>query len=174
MRLVPTSSSIVEWVVASEKHQDGTDHLHAFIKYEKKTEWAPRKWDLDGFHGNYQKARSWQDVKAYCMKGGNLYPPLTWTWPRKKSCGRALNKRLLEEDLTDLVQEGVVRLQDYLRIKAAKEAFIRDQTASLPRCVGFIPNTFNLCFPMITGKQRHLWIWSSGANKRKDYLLVGP
>ena len=53
-----------------------------------------------------------------------------------------MNKRLLEEDLTDLVQEGVVRLQDYLRIKAAKEAFIRDQTASLPRCVGFIPNTF--------------------------------
>ena len=72
---------------------------------------------------------------------------------RKKSCGRALNKRLLEEDLTDLVQEGVVRLQDYLRIKAAKEAFIRDQTASLPRCVGFIPNTFNLCFPMITGNR---------------------
>ena len=35
LRLVPTSSSIVEWVVASEKHQDGTDHLHAFIKYEE-------------------------------------------------------------------------------------------------------------------------------------------
>ena len=112
--------------------------------------------DLDGFHGNYQKARSWQDVKAYCMKGGNFISSFDVdAATRKKSCGRALNKRLLEEDLTDLVQEGVVRLQDYLRIKAAKEAFIRDQTA-LPRCVGFIPNTFNLCFPMITGKQRHL------------------
>ena len=43
--------------------------------------------------------------KAYCMKGETLYPPLTWT-TRKKSCGRALNKRLLEEDLTDLVQRG--------------------------------------------------------------------
>ena len=160
-------------MVASEKHQDGTDHLHAFIKYEKKTEWAPRKWDLDGFHGNYQKARSWQDVKAYCMKGGNFISSFDVdAATRKKSCGRALNKRLLEEDLTDLVQEGVVRLQDYLRIKAAKEAFIRDQTASLPRCVGFIPNTFNLCFPMITGKQRHLWIWSSGANKGKTTFLL--
>ena len=129
--------------------------------------------DLDGFHGNYQKARSWQDVKAYCMKGGNFISSFDVdAATRKKSCGRALNKRLLEEDLTDLVQEGVVRLQDYLRIKAAKEAFIRDQTASLPRCVGFIPNTFNLCFPMITGKQRHLWIWSSGANKGKTTFLL--
>ena len=138
----------------------------------KKTEWAPRKWDLDGFHGNYQKARSWQDVKAYCMKGGNFISSFDVDAATRKSCGRALNKRLLEEDLTDLVQEGVVRLQDYLRIKAAKEAFIRDQTASLPRCVGFIPNTFNLCFPMITGKQRHLWIWSSGANKGKTTFLL--
>ena len=131
--------------------------------------------DLDGFHGNYQKARSWQDVKAYCMKGGNFISSFDVdAATRKKSCGRALNKRLLEEDLTDLVQEGVVRLQDYLRIKAAKEAFIRDQTASLPRCVGFIPNTFNLCFPMITGKQRHLWDLVFRSQQRKDYLLVGP
>ena len=80
-------------MVASEKHQDGTDHLHAFIKYEKKTEWAPRKWDLDGFHGNYQKARSWQDVKAYCMKGGNFISSFDVdAATRKKSCGRAFEQ----------------------------------------------------------------------------------
>ena len=107
LRLVPTSSSIVEWVVASEKHQDGTDHLHAFIKYEKKTEGLLASGDLDGFHGNYQKARSWQDVKAYCMKGGNFISSFDVdAATRKKSCGRALNKRLLEEDLTDLVARG--------------------------------------------------------------------
>ena len=39
---------------------------------------------------------------------------------RKKSCGRALNKRLLEEDLTDLVQEGVVRLQGLLENKGCE------------------------------------------------------
>ena len=68
---------------------------------------GPRKWDLDGFHGNYQKARSWQDVKAYCMKGGNFISSFDVdAATRKKSCGRALNKRLLEEDLTDLVLRG--------------------------------------------------------------------
>ena len=47
-----------------------------------------------------------QDVKAYCMKGGNFISSFDVdAATRKKSCGRALNKRLLEEDLTDLVQE---------------------------------------------------------------------
>ena len=65
--------------------------------YEKKTEGLLASGDLDGFHGNYQKARSWQDVKAYCMKGGNFISSFDVdAATRKKSCGRALNKRLLK------------------------------------------------------------------------------
>lgn len=174
LRAVPSSSDIEEWVVASEKHQDGTDHLHAFIKYGKKTEWSPRKWDLDSYHGNYQKARSWQDVKAYCLKGGNFiasFDPEAAS--KKKSCGRELNKRLIEEDLTGLVLEGEIRLQDYLRLKAAKEAFLRDITETLPRCTDWIPNGLGLALPVKTTdyKLRHLWIWSSEANKGKTTFI---
>jgi len=63
---------IIEYVVAEEKHEDGSPHLHAFIKYDKKVEWKPTKWDISDFHGEYQVSRSWNAVKTYCKKDGNF------------------------------------------------------------------------------------------------------
>jgi len=175
--MVPTSSSIIEWVVAQEDHADGSQHLHAFIRYEKKTEFQPRKWDIliedKVFHGNYQVARSWDAVRTYCSKGGNFISSFdVFAAQRKKSCGRELNKRILEEDLTDLVKEGVVRFQDYLRVKACKEAFLRDMVSALPRCEGFISNDFDLFLPLKPHpKKFHLWFWSSAPDKGKTTFL---
>jgi len=59
------TGKLVEFVVAQEKHQDGTNHIHAFIKYEKKVEWKEDRWDLGTYHGNYQKAKCWRAVIAY-------------------------------------------------------------------------------------------------------------
>lgn len=51
------TGTLKEWVVAAELHKDEGKHLHAFIKYDKKTELTPTKWDLkEGdttYHGNY-------------------------------------------------------------------------------------------------------------------------
>lgn len=55
-------TSIVEYVIAQELHQDGTPHIHAFIKYSKKVDWKADKWDIGAFHGNYQVAKSWNAV----------------------------------------------------------------------------------------------------------------
>lgn len=50
--------------------------MHAFIKYDKKTELTPTKWDLkEGettYHGNYQVAKSWAAVEKYCKKDGDF------------------------------------------------------------------------------------------------------
>lgn len=173
LRQVPTSSPIVEYVVAQEPHKDGNPHLHAFIRYEKKTEWGSRKWDLGPWHGNYQTARAWYAVKAYCTKRGNFIASFDVNAAqRKKSCGRDLNKRLIEESLVGLVEEGDVLLKDYVRLKACKEAFLRDRQRLKPRAEGFIPNNFNLLFPVSQGKQRHFWIWSEAPNKGKTTFLV--
>lgn len=41
-------------VVAEEKHQDGTPHVHVFVKYFKKLDVrSPKFFDIGGFHGNY-------------------------------------------------------------------------------------------------------------------------
>ena len=44
---------IVEYVIAEEKHKDGSPHLHAFIKLAKKIRFAQAAFDLMEYHGHY-------------------------------------------------------------------------------------------------------------------------
>nr|UTM74968.1 replication-associated protein [Tick-associated circular DNA virus] len=65
--------SIVSYVIATEKHADGNDHLHAYLKLS--SGWNnkdPTSWDLRTWHGNYQAVRSPAAVKKYCQKEGDF------------------------------------------------------------------------------------------------------
>lgn len=79
--------SITEYLIATEKHQDGNDHLHAWIKLEKALFVRDANFfDLKNHHGNYQGARNPARVKAYCSKEGNYiadppYQPTTKPTP---------------------------------------------------------------------------------------------
>lgn len=44
---------ITEYVVARELHEDGSPHLHIFMKVDKKVTFKSDKFDLGAFHGNY-------------------------------------------------------------------------------------------------------------------------
>lgn len=44
---------IVQYVIAREKHEDGNNHLHAFIKLDKKVNIGdPKIFDILGHHPN--------------------------------------------------------------------------------------------------------------------------
>lgn len=62
--------TILEYVIAQEDHQDGTKHLHVFLKTERKISFKHDKFDFPQNHGNYQIAKSWVAVKKYITKGG--------------------------------------------------------------------------------------------------------
>lgn len=64
---------IVEYIVGHEKHQDGGNHVHCWIKLDKRYNLRlPARWlDINGVHGNYQSVRDTQQVKRYCTKDGN-------------------------------------------------------------------------------------------------------
>lgn len=172
LQALPIRAQIVDYIVAQELHQDGTPHLHVYLNYDKKVSFGPNRWDLSSFHGNYQPARSWKAVAGYCTKGANYISNFNLdAAAAKRASGRDLNKRLLEGDLTELVLEGEVPLEKYLRLKACKEAFFKDRQPVLPRCIGFIPNTLGHLFPVLSGKQRHYWIWSSKPNTGKTSFL---
>lgn len=64
--------AVQEYVIASEKHQDGSPHVHAFVKYTKKVLFGPNRWDIYGHHGNYQVAKSWNAAAKYCKKDGDF------------------------------------------------------------------------------------------------------
>lgn len=64
-----------DYVVAQEKHADGTNHLHCYLRRgpgKKFNIRRPEFLDLSGHHGNYQTVRSAQAVQKYCKKEGTF------------------------------------------------------------------------------------------------------
>lgn len=84
---------LVDWVVAEEKHADGTPHLHAFVQFRKKKRVHKDTFDLSKFHGNYQPAKSWRAVAGYCTKEGNYISKNNLEAAKRKQ-----NKHLTVED----------------------------------------------------------------------------
>lgn len=169
---LPIHQEFKEYVICQEPHEDGSPHLHAFLKYKTKVQFGPRRWDIDSYHGHYEPAQSWRAVEKYCKKGGNYISNFDLNAAAsKKASGRSLNKRILEEDLLDLVDEGEVHVKDYIRLKLNKTAIIRDKLPLLSRCVGYIPNGLGKILPVLEGKQRHYWIWSDQPNTGKTTFL---
>lgn len=71
LELLREKHTIVEYVISHELHQDGTDHLHAFLKLEKKVTFNKSLFDLPEHHGNYQVAKSFKCVIKYITKDGD-------------------------------------------------------------------------------------------------------
>jgi len=88
--------NVVEYVIAQETHEDGTLHLHAFIKTQRKITFNNKLFDLPNHHGNYQVAKSWPCVKKYVTKGGNFITNLDLESANAKKGKR--NKDLLAMD----------------------------------------------------------------------------
>lgn len=67
------SVTLVNYLIAAEKHKDGTDHLHAYLELSEKIDVRDQSYfDLLNFHGNYQGCRSAEAVKKYCSKDGTF------------------------------------------------------------------------------------------------------
>lgn len=166
---------ILEYIIAQEAHQDGTDHLHAFIRLKAKFNCkSPSFWDLGRFHGNYQAARSWKSVSAYCKKGGKFISSIdldSKTEAEKSKRSYVAELLLKGTPLSEIVKEHPATLFEYGKLKQNWALFQADLIPALPRCFGFIPNTWGLLLPVSTIKQRHYWFWSSSPNKGKTTFL---
>lgn len=57
-------------VIASELHEDGQPHRHAFVCFGARKELSIRSLDVNGFHPNIQSCRSAQDSIEYVKKDG--------------------------------------------------------------------------------------------------------
>lgn len=116
---------VVEYVVASELHQDGNPHLHAFIATRATVEWyakkAPDFWDVDGHHPNVQIARSWKCCIAYCKKDGDFITNIDLDAARAKKA--AHNAKLLELNPKKAVDEGYIGLCALPMLLNAKRAY---------------------------------------------------
>lgn len=71
---VQTVDKLIEYVIAREQHKDGSNHLHAYLKFEKgiTLKSAPLVFNVLSKSGNYQPCRSCKNVIKYCTKGANF------------------------------------------------------------------------------------------------------
>lgn len=59
-------------LVAHELHQDGSNHLHAYVHLENQREFISCNFaDINQYHGSYESCRSPKKVIKYCTKEAN-------------------------------------------------------------------------------------------------------
>jgi len=103
--LLTAKRAIKGGVVASEAHQDGTQHLHVFLLLPQMYDCRnPKYWDLvigdRTYHGNYQKCRNIDDVVKYIKKDGDIleFGDIDW---KEKVNARKEHRRVIAKSLMD-------------------------------------------------------------------------
>jgi len=124
--------------VSQEKHEDGTDHLHAlFTAKDKLVTTNVKYFDLsddeeDGstkiYHGNYQGARDNVDIQKYIQKDNNFIEFGEFQSNKQDAVQerRLHNELLLNNNLPDLVASGQLALSQYKWVKESIECYRRD------------------------------------------------
>lgn len=128
-----TSKVGIEYaLVAREFHADGNPHIHVFLTLKKKLNTTRVDFfDLGNYHGNYQTARNSDDVLDYCRKADS--DPLSFGVyvgnGQSAVQKRALqNKAILGTPLPQLVDEGIVHISQYKKIKECVNLYQLDKT----------------------------------------------
>ena len=97
MELLKAKKPVKGMVVASEKHEDGSPHVHAFILLDKAFNCQnARFWDIHVgdtvYHGDYQKCRNIDDVVKYIKKDGDILEFGDIDWKEKVDARREHRK----------------------------------------------------------------------------------
>lgn len=127
--------------VVKENHKSGDPHLHVYIQcstpYDIKSQ---SKLDLENkYHGNYEPARgTYAQIQDYMNKDVvDVYEegiPDTERGDRSKETARGtevrklLNRKILTENLHDLVMDGEISVHSYPLLKKAKRQILLDST----------------------------------------------
>lgn len=77
LTLIQDKVEVSKYIVAEEKHEDGSNHLHAYIVAKRTYNFKnPRCFDLEWqntiYHGDYQCVKDHNRTKTYCRKEGNF------------------------------------------------------------------------------------------------------
>ena len=124
-------TDMVYCLIAKENHKDGTPHLHALITTKDKVDTRDcRHFDLYGFHGNYQAARDTDKVREYLLKSDSEPLEIGTYLSNKQSAIQERAKRnkvLLELPLPQLVNEGVIALQQYKVMHECRRMYTMDK-----------------------------------------------
>lgn len=145
-----------EYVICEEEHKDGDLHLHAFLKVKKKIEWKPRLFDVQGYHGEYQVAKSWRAVVEYVKKDGNYISNIDLNAAAKKQS--KMKKEDLLRDVDDVLDAGLItpmQVNSFYK-NSMTYKMLQQKRTKMP--------------DKLPDKKRHLWFYGA-SNTGKTYKL---
>lgn len=145
--------AVSEYVIAVENHQDGTPHLHAFVKWATKKRFTQMKFTK---HGNYQIAKSWKAVEAYCKKGGDYISNINVDAARQKQS--KILKEDYEKDPLILLDEGKISFMQLNNFVKNQETYrmLKRKTERPPE--------------KMADKKRHYWIYGPSNSGKTTQL----
>lgn len=145
-----------EYIICEEEHEDETLHLHAFIKLDKRIDFKADRFDVCGYHGNYQVAKSWRAVIAYVKKDGNYITNIDLDSAGKKQS--KMKKEDLLRDVDDVLDAGLISPLQVASFYKNSMIYkmLQQKRTKMP--------------DKLPEKKRHLWFYG-GSNTGKTYKL---
>jgi len=177
-----------EYVIASELHKNGDDHLHAYLALSGpfRTRCATSL-DLvshddmgvrNVYHGNYQGCRSAKNVLRYVTKEDNYLSNIDVAVAlSKRSTRDVIAKQLINDKrkLEDLIPEHPCLIFGYARLKHDLISYQEDIAPAKADLPPFLPNPWGKVLPTCRQrKRRHFWIYSRQPNLGKTYHFALP
>lgn len=148
--------AIVEYVIAEELHEDGHEHLHAFLKLKSKIRFKVDLFDVQGYHGNYQPAKSWRAVIKYVQKDGNYISNIDLHAVTQKQS--KMKKEDLLRDIDDVLDAGVITPMQVASFYKNSMVYkmLQQKRTKMPE--------------KLPEKKRHLWFYGA-SNTGKTFKL---
>lgn len=149
------SQKIVEYVICQEKHDDGSPHLHAFIKFDRKVKFS-KKFDLLTYHGHYERAKSWRAVIKYVQKDGNYISNIDLNAAGKKQS--KMKKEDLLKDVDEVLDAGLINPMQVASFYKNSMVYkmLQQKRTKMPE--------------KLPEKKRHLWFYGA-SNTGKTFKL---
>lgn len=147
-----------EYVIAEEEHKDGALHLHAFLKLKERVYFKPDMFDIAGYHGNYQSAKSWRAVQEYVKKDGNFISNLDLKAAANNHAKKITPADLLRDPL-ELLEEGKLNpmaLNNFIKNRDVYQMLLNQKRLrEIPKDII---------------KKRHHWIYGESNSGKTTYV----
>jgi len=146
--------TIDEYIIGYEQHEDGTPHVHAYIKFDQpqtpgvKMDRFDIKVEDVVYHGNYQAPRNVKTVAHYCIKGGKYESNIDVdAWFNKQSKVLLTVDEVLNKSFEELMDEGRITYKNVPTLYRARRKILERRRKK----------RFKEMNAIILPKKRHYW-----------------
>ena len=148
------------YVIAEEKHKDGSPHIHAYVKLEEKIRFKENYFDLidlgETYHGHYESVRNYDSVVAYCTKEENYIANVDIK--ARKEHRSKLTPNDFAKDPIDLLEEGKIsfmQLNNFLKNQDTWKMLMNKRKPPPEK---------------MPEKRRHQWVYGESNTGKTSYL----